>query len=609
MNAPRPKTKVKAPFKILVVMLVVGGAVFGARWYTQNHGDAKAVSVVPTKGEDLVNFKDDTGAPAASAATTAPGLPTTTVAKAAGPKVKMLVIPWNAQMGLALANGGPQTTEGSLMQKAGVNLTIERQDDYAKMQEELVACANALKGGAKTCTTGANFVTIMGDAAPAFFAGLNGTLAKLGPEYTAEIVGSAGRSFGEDKFMAPQNVKDDPANGRGLLIAGVLKDGDWNLALFWAAENGICNNPDPSTYDPECLNWVSTSSFVDADEKYIQGACEDRPVVSKGKKQGRTEKVCVNAVVTWTPGDVAVAKQKGGLVSVLSTKENGSQMPNIIIGIKKWNADNRPLVVSMLKATFEGGDQVKTSQVALKRAGEASAAIYKDSNMRASDWVKYYRGVEEEDAQGNLVSLGGSRVFNLADNLRYYGLEPGATNAYAATYKLFGDIAKQQYPQDLPSYPPVEEVLNTSFIQEIAESGADKGKVDAPSFAEAPATSTVVAKKSWHINFETGKATFKSDAAKDLQDLFAVLVVSSDTFVDIEGHTDDVGDPATNLKLSEARAKAVRAYLEKAAPANFPQGRLKTVSYGQTKPIAPNTDAAGRAKNRRVDIVIRSNNS
>jgi outer membrane protein OmpA-like peptidoglycan-associated protein len=493
------------------------------------------------------------------------------------------------------------------MQKHGLNLDIERQDDYSKMQSELVTCASQLASGKKNCTNGANFVTIMGDAGPAFFAGLNSQLSQLGPEYTAEIVGSAGRSFGEDKFMAPPAVAQDAKNGRGLLVAGVLKDGDWNIAMFWAAENEICNNPDPTTYDPDCLNWVSTPSFVEADEKYIQGACcEDRPVVKNGKRVGETRNVCVNGVVTWTPGDVAVAKKKGGLVSVLSTRENGSQMANAIIGIKKWNSENRPVVEGMLRAIFEGGDLVKSGgMTVLRRAGDASAKIYKEET--GAYWAKYYRGVEEEDAQGNLVSLGGSRVFNLADNVRYFGLEPGAANAYAATYTLFGDIAKQQYPADLPSYPPVTDILNTSFIQSILESGATKGVVDAPVFTEAPVTSEVIAKRSWHITFDTAKATFGKGASSQLDDLTKALVVASDTVVEIHGHTDNVGNPESNKVLSLARANAVKSFLERTAPANFPSGRLVVVAHGQDSPAAPNDTPDGRAKNRRVDIILKSN--
>ncbi len=602
MTKVTKRSRVRTAPKVLLVAILMAGAVFGARHYVVNHGDVKMASVVPQKAEELTDFKES--APTTPA--TQHELPGTTVVTTGGKPVRMLVIPWNAQMGLALANGGPQTVEGSLMAKYGVNLTITRQDDYSKMQADLVACANELAKGKKQCNTGANFVTIMGDAGPSFFAGLNEQLGKLGPDLKAEIVGSAGRSFGEDKFMAPPAVKQDPKNGRGLLVAGVLKDGDWNIAMFWASENEICNNPDVTTYDPNCLNWVGTSSFVEADEKYIQGACEDRLVVSGGKKTGETRNVCVNSVVTWTPGDVAVAKKKGGLVSVLSTRENGSQMANVIVGIKRWNTENRDVVKGLLRATFEGGDLVKTGgPAALKRASEASHKIYNEETP--AYWAKYYRGVEEEDAQGNLVPLGGSRVFNLADNLRYYGLEQGAANAYASAYKLFGDIMKQQYPHDLPSYPAVDEVLNTSFIRELSEAGVAAGTVDAPSFTDAPATTETLAKRSWRINFETGRADFKPDAVQDLDALTSTLVVASDTVVEIHGHTDNVGSPAANQSLSEARARAVKELLERRAPANFPAGRVQVYAHGQTAPLAPNTTPAGRATNRRVDIVLKSN--
>ncbi len=598
-------SQMKTGPKVFLIVAGLAGAVFGAKWYITTHGDAKMKSAVPEKSGELSDFKESQSASNAPGAANIP-LPGTSSAQMEQPRVKMLILAWNAQMGLALANGGPTTTEGSLMQKHGVNLEIERQDDYGKMQESLAACATELSKGRKRCTNGATFAAIMGDGGPAFLAGLNDTLGKLGPEYKAEIVGGVGRSYGEDKFMAPPNVKSSPLNARGLLVAGVLKDGDWNIAMFWAAENQVCNNPDVTTYDPNCLNWVGTSSFVEADDKYIQSYCEDRPVVKDGKKTGETKRICVNGVVTWTPGDVAVAKKKGGLVPILSTRENSSQMPQVIIGIRTWDDQNRESVKGILKASLEAGDQIKCGgQPVLMRAAAASAKIYKEET--AAYWAKYYRGVEEEDAQGNLVPLGGSRVFNLADAMRYFGLEDGSADAFKATYTTFGDIAKQQYPKDLPTYPPVNEVVNTSYLQEIAAGGADKGKADTVAFDDAPATSERLAKKSWHITFETGKAAFSKGAGKDLDQLLSVLVVANDTVVEIHGHTDNVGTPDRNMKLSEDRAFAVKTYLEKKAPQNFPQGRLKVSAHGQTEPVTSNASAEGRAQNRRVDIVLKSN--
>ena len=76
--------------------------------------------------------------------------------------------------------------------------------------------------------------------------------------------------------------------------------------------------------------------------------------------------------------------------------------------------------------------------------------------------------------------------------------------------------------------------------------------------------------------------------------------------MEIHGHTDNVGDPTKNMQLSESRAFAVKAWLEKTAPANF-KGRLKVFAHGQTQPDASNATEEGKAKNRRVEIVIRAN--
>ena len=599
--------KIKPLPKILAVALLIGGGIFGTKFYLESHGSTKMASSVPVSQEQLVELQE-TDSPATTPQTAQAGLPTETPASLPSKPIRALVLPWNAQMGLALANGGPETTKGSLMEKAGVNLRIERQDDYSKLQGELIACANQLAKGAKNCTQGANFLTIMGDAGPAFFAGLNGQLEKLGPEYKAEIVGSLGRSNGEDAFMAPQAVKDDPQAGKGLLVSGVVKDGDWNLAMFWAAQNEVCNNPDLTTYDPDCLNWVGTSSFVEAGEKYIQGACETRPVVSGGKRTGEKREVCVGAVVTWTPGDATIAKKKGGLARILSTKENASQMACTLIGIKKWDRENADTVKGILGATFEAGQQIRSGPAGvLKRAAEASAKIYKEESP--AFWARYYKGITEEDATGVDVQLGGSRVFTLADNVRYFGLEQGSANAYAATYKLFGDIMVQQYKNDLPKYPPVEDILNVRFINEMVAEGVQLGRAEAPVFSSIDSNTEVISKRSWRINFETGSAKFAKDGEKELGELLTTLVVASDTYVEIVGHTDDVGSASNNLVLSRNRALAVKNFLEGKASGSFPQNRIKVEAKGQEQPVAPNTTPLGRSQNRRVDVLLKASGS
>jgi len=89
-----------------------------------------------------------------------------------------------------------------------------------------------------------------------------------------------------------------------------------------------------------------------------------------------------------------------------------------------------------------------------------------------------------------MVDLGGSAVNNLADNQQLFGLVPGSTNIFAATYTVFGDIVKSQYPKLVPSLDPVADILDTSFVKQIVASGgtSSASEADLPKFTPASAS-------------------------------------------------------------------------------------------------------------------------
>jgi outer membrane protein OmpA-like peptidoglycan-associated protein len=103
-----------------------------------------------------------------------------------------------------------------------------------------------------------------------------------------------------------------------------------------------------------------------------------------------------------------------------------------------------------------------------------------------------------------------------------------------------------------------------------------------------------------HINFDTGKASIKPDSFPQLDQVVAALKQAPALMLDICGHTDDVGTPASNQTLSETRASSVMKYLIDKGTA---PSRLAAKGYGQTKPVADNRNEDGRAKNRRVELV------
>jgi OmpA-OmpF porin, OOP family len=525
-------------------------------------------------------------------------------------ETRMLIWAWNAQQGLLFANGGAQSVEDSLMCRNGVNLKLTRQDAVDQMQVELIKCASELGHGASDCGSGAHYVAIMGDGAAAFFAALNPQLAKVCPDCTAEVIGSAGYSRGEDKFMGRPEWKLNPAAAGGGLIAGYLRDGDWNIAMKWAGDNNLCNNPDETTYDPQCLNWVAASDYIDAAGKYVAGYCEDRPVVHGGARTGKTQHVCVDGVVTWTPGDVNVAQGKGGLVSIASTKEYIYQMPNVIIGLHKWDRGHREQVLGLLRAVTDGGQQVKQSPAARQRAAEISAAVYGEKD--AAYWSKYFSVVTEKDARGTSVELGGSAVNNLADNAHLFGLdgaEPASGKSiFAATYTVFGDIVVHYYPSLVPSYPNVDRVVDTSYLKELLARTSTPVTAEVPVYSSAdPAEDAkeVVGRKNWKINFERGSDRLAPDANHVLEELYAQTIVTK-TIVEINGHTDADGDAEVNRELSRRRALVVRDALMRGSSVNFPESRFRIMGYGEDSPVAANDTPAHKAMNRRVEIVMRT---
>lgn len=122
--------------------------------------------------------------------------------------------------------------------------------------------------------------------------------------------------------------------------------------------------------------------------------------------------------------------------------------------------------------------------------------------------------------------------------------------------------------------------------------------------ASAQAMSDAIAKSGkldvYGITFATGQAAITPASDAVLSDLLAVLTANADWQLRIEGHTDNVGDKAANLKLSQARAAAVAAWL---TGKGIAAGRLTTAGLGDTQPVGPNTTEEGRARNRRVVLI------
>jgi OmpA-OmpF porin, OOP family len=104
------------------------------------------------------------------------------------------------------------------------------------------------------------------------------------------------------------------------------------------------------------------------------------------------------------------------------------------------------------------------------------------------------------------------------------------------------------------------------------------------------------------IRFESGRATLDPDSAALLDRVVEIALRCPTTNIDVVGHTDADGESAANQTLSEKRAQAVVDYLTKAG---LPASRFTAIGYGSTQPVAANDTDEGKAKNRRIEFVVK----
>ena len=598
------------PFgKKLGIVVVAAGAIFGGK-YAINHGYVKMPGIHASQQTSKVNLPNQEDAKVANVV--ALHYPSTTPSQelAGTPVFNIDHWEWSAQDAMFLASGGLTPTVGSLDEKYKVNVSFKRTDANPDMKKDVLACANQMHSTNSTsCTTGAVAFVAMGDSGGQWFADLNHQLMKFGPEYKMEFVGAVGRSNGEDALLGPAEWKTNPKSMIGKTIVGVTLDGDWNIALAYLGFNGIKNNPDTSTYDPTAVNWIEApdGDYIKAvSEVYNLNKCEDRKEVIDGKADGKTAHVCPDGVVTWTPGDEQAVH--GGhntpTTKIISSAQYSAQMPAALFIIKKFADANRSQVVGFFAANSLAADQIKAFPAALKYASGIAQTIYNDQNTTADYWFKYFNGVKE---QGQM--LGGSAVFNIQDNLNFFGLTPGHQNNMKATYETFARIDKEQYPEKFVKdneIPPYASVVDTSFIRDASDllnnEGVSSAAAETVDYTADTSAGVVRSTSALYINFALNSSALTPAGKAQLSQLASSLSIAKSFAFEINGYTDITGNPASNIALSRARALTVKQFLQTTAPEDFPNSRFKSVDGYGSKNLLPNLPASD-PKNRRVELL------
>ncbi|MCU0239403.1 MAG: phosphate ABC transporter substrate-binding/OmpA family protein [Pyrinomonadaceae bacterium] len=516
------------------------------------------------------------------------------------PEVTIGIWTWQAQSALIDAVGGPGKSgdyPDSLLYQAGIkNTRLVVENDTSKQVEALAS-------------NNMQFVTTTGDQSAVDIAGANKLLR--GPK--AKVVWSGGYSSGEDCLMGPESWKKDPQNAKGALVVTAVPYCDFNVVVNWAADNKIPINPDEKVYNPDAINFVNAMDHIEASQKFIANA----KVSLKNVKTGQQENREIDAVATWTPGDVMAVQGRSSvnfkgksekLQKIISTEQYSAMMPNILFTTEDFIKKHPEYIETLLRSLARAGAKIKKDPNYFKtRVAALNAQVFNMEGKGPSFWAKYFDVVEE-----NGVRLGGSRVNDIADNRHLFGVgsnKPLADSVFGISYNSHAKRLQQLLPERMPQITPVDQVVDFSFIKKMSDEVGEI-KTETGSSTQANSGDTVV-KANFDIVFDSGSAELKPSEIAKLNEIRSLLIRASNTKVIVEGHTDNAGDSTKNIELSKARANSVWTWLKASdeSRVNINDQRIITVDgYGSLNPIAGTKDtqtSEDKAKNRRVTIILK----
>ncbi|MBF4471752.1 OmpA family protein [Flavobacterium sp. HJJ] len=597
------RTEKLTTFSELLIVIIAIGGILGAVYYISpgiKTAISKQLNGMELNGTDVNNVTNAEKI----------ALPTTDISSevSSKPLVRIGGYAWNAQSGIIVANGGPKTTKGSLMEKNGVNLEIVRQDWLSELRNMQMKFIEEFdKGEAFPSSDKSVFaVMIMGDGAPFYISSVQKSLdEKYGKDkFHLQVMGVIGMSYGEDKLIGPPNWKSDPKSMKGSVISAVLGDGDWVTTVNYCFANGLKVNPDPTTYDAEAVNIYPSENddYIKSAEELIKSQTTGWTVTLKevvnGKLTGKSVNRKIDGCATWTPGDKTVFDKLSGFVDIVSTKEFNNQMPTALIGVKEWAVKNPDIVSNILKSALTASNQMKNYEDWKVRASQAVSDTYKMETPEY--WYKMFKGQQGTKA-GLTYNMGGSKVFNYADAMQYFGMSDGV-NRYKSVYNQVSGYLTELNPfgfnENVGAVVPYDQAVNLFFlknINDIESTSADKADYSTQA-------TEVMASGEWKINFSSGSASVQSSSNKDLEKIYNLLVQAENSKLTVVGHTDNVGNSESNLALSKSRAQAVVDYLKQKG---IPENRFQLIDgKGQNEPVADNGTESGKSKNRRVVITF-----
>ena len=230
----------------------------------------------------------------------------------------------------------------------------------------------------------------------------------------------------------------------------------------------------------------------------------------------------------------------------------------------------------------------------LKGAGftiQANSPQFQDQTWGAQFYHQSWQ--TETDYSWTYLGLGGTQRMAYLSATATKDGKAVTVGVYVANYKEAKDV---KYDKPVRFNPD-----NVLVVADVVVSKAVANKMvelKAADMAEALATKGFV--DIYGIYFDIDKSEIKPASTATLDEVAGLLKIDRGLKLEISGHTDNTGDKAHNIKLSEARAQAVVKALT--GKYGIDAARLTAKGYGDAKPVAPNDNDANKAKNRRVEL-------
>lgn len=296
----------------------------------------------------------------------------------------------------------------------------------------------------------------------------------------------------------------------------------------------------------------------------------------------------VDAAVVWSPDDEDCVKSVAGAKVMKSTKEATHIIADVFFAKDKFIQSHKKELKSLVEGWMIGASEINGADAIRKKA----AKILAGGLNQPEDFM--YK------------AIGNARLTTYGDNVNFFNLKGDykgvkGEDMYNAMGSAYNKI--NLAPEILP---PWRSVIDTSVLSSITLEGEKHMAEGAVKFTK-PTEEVKVAKafstKRVSITFPSGSSTLDENSKYIIQLKFGEVARSfAKSRIRIEGNTDNIGADDMNKRLSLRRAQSVAEFLIKEY--QFDPNRFIVVGNGSAKSVADNTTEDGRAKNRRTDFEL-----